>query len=309
MQVLKFGGTSVANADNINKTAAVVLEASARDRTLVVVSALGGITDTLLAAGNLAARGDMAYKQQLQIIEDRHLEAVKSLIPVTHQSSLLSLVKTMCNEIEDICNGIYLLKELSPQTRDRIMSYGELLSSRIITQRLIELGAPASWKDSRELIRTNSNFGNALVNYEHTNAAIARFLRESSEKLFLLPGFIASNAEGVTTTLGRGGSDYTAAILGAAADAKAVEIWTDVSGMMTADPRWVPNAKIIPHISYQEAMELSHFGAKVIYPPTIQPVMKKNIPVWIKNTFAPADYGTLIEKDARNNENLSLIHI
>ncbi|MFM2146639.1 MAG: hypothetical protein RL732_1475, partial [Bacteroidota bacterium] len=303
MQVLKFGGTSVANADNINKTAAVVLEAAARDRTLVVVSALGGITDTLLAAGNLAARGDMAYKEQLQVIESRHLEAVKSLIPVTHQSSLLSLVKTMCNEIEDICNGIYLLKELSPQTRDRIMSYGELLSSRIITQRLIELGASATWKDSRELIRTNSHFGNALVNYEYTNAAIARFLKESSEKLFLFPGFIASNAEGVTTTLGRGGSDYTAAILGAAAEAKAVEIWTDVSGMMTADPRWVPNAKIIPHISYQEAMELSHFGAKVIYPPTIQPVMKKNIPVWIKNTFAPADYGTLIEKDARNNEN------
>ena len=141
------------------------------------------------------------------------------------------------------------------------------------------------------------------MNFEFTNAAILKFFQDSANALFVLPGFIASNEKGVTTTLGRGGSDYTAAIYGAALQVKAVEIWTDVSGMMTADPRWVPNAKMIPHISYEEAMELSHFGAKVIYPPTIQPVMKKNIPVWIKNTFAPADYGTLIEKDARNNEN------
>lgn len=301
MQVLKFGGTSVANAENINKTAAIVLEAAKKGKTLVVVSALGGITDTLLAAGTLAAAGDETYKEKLQLIEQRHLEAVKALVPVTHQSSLLSLVKKACNEIEDICNGIFLLRELSAQTRDRIMSYGELLSSQIITHRLRELGADAAWKDSRELIRTNSRFNNAAVDFAYTNTVVRQYFTEAREPLFVLPGFIASNEQGVTTTLGRGGSDYTAAIYGAALDAAAVEIWTDVSGMMTADPRWVPNAKMIPQISYQEAMELSHFGAKVIYPPTIQPVMKKNIPVWIKNTFAPADYGTLIEKDAHKN--------
>lgn len=301
MQVLKFGGTSVANAENINKTAAIVLKAVQKGKTLVVVSALGGITDTLLAAGSLAAAGNEEYREKLQLIEQRHLDTVKALLPVTHQSGLLSLVKKACNEIEDICKGIFLLRELSAQTRDRIMSYGELLSSQIITHHLKELKADVAWKDSRELIRTNARFNNAQVDFDYTNTVVSRFFREAPQSLFVLPGFIAATEQGVTTTLGRGGSDYTAAIYGAALEAEAVEIWTDVSGMMTADPRWVPNARMIPHISYQEAMELSHFGAKVIYPPTIQPVMKKNIPVWIKNTFAPDDYGTLIEKEAGEN--------
>lgn len=301
MQVLKFGGTSVANAENINKVVAIVQRALEKDKTIVVVSALGGITDSLLAAGQLAAAGDEQYKEKLQQIEQRHLDAVKALVPVTKQSAVLSLVKKHCNEIEDICNGVYLLRELSAQTKDRIMSYGELLSSQIITYRFEVLGTEAEWKDSRELIKTNSNFGNAAVDFNSTHLQFQQYFTSSSKKLFVLPGFIASNEKGVTTTLGRGGSDYTAAIAGAAVDAKAVEIWTDVSGMMTADPRLVQNAKIIPDISYQEAMELSHFGAKVIYPPTIQPVMKKNIPVWIKNTFAPDDYGTLIEKEVKKN--------
>ena len=301
MQVLKFGGTSVANAENINKVVAIVQQALQKDRSLVVVSALGGITDTLLAAAVLAAAGDETYKDKLLVIEQRHLEAVKSLMPVTQQSSVLSMVKKHCNEIEDICNGIFLLRELSAQTRDRIMSYGELLSSQIITHRFKILGSDAEWKDSRELIRTDSNFGNAAVDFATTNKNIQQYIASTGKQLYVLPGFVSANKKNVTTTLGRGGSDYTAAILGAAVDAIAVEIWTDVSGMMTADPRLVANAKIIPDISYQEAMELSHFGAKVIYPPTIQPVMKKSIPVWIKNTFAPKDYGTLIEKDAKIN--------
>ena len=301
MQVLKFGGTSVANAENINKVVAIVQQALQKDRTLVVVSALGGITDTLLAAAQLAAAGDESYKDKLLVIEQRHLDTVKALMPVTQQSSVLSMVKKHCNEIEDICNGIFLLRELSAQTRDRIMSYGELLSSQIITHRFKILGTDAEWKDSRELIRTDYNFGNAAVDFTATNQNIQQYIASTGKQLYILPGFVSSNTKNVTTTLGRGGSDYTAAILGAAIDANAVEIWTDVSGMMTADPRLVANAKIIPDISYQEAMELSHFGAKVIYPPTIQPVMKKSIPVWIKNTFAPLDYGTLIEKDARTN--------
>ncbi len=301
MQVLKFGGTSVANAVNINKVVAIVEETVKKDNTIVVVSAMGGLTDTLINTATLAAAGDESYKEKLQEIEQRHFEAVKALIPVVQQSGVLSMVKKSCNEIEDICNGIFLLRELSARTKDRMVSYGELLSSQIIAARFKTAGADVDWKDSRELITTNSNFGNAAVDFPVTNKKVQSFFATHKNKLTIMPGFVASNAEGITSTLGRGGSDYTAAILAAALDAKLVEIWTDVSGMMTADPRLVPNAKVIPHISYQEAMELSHFGAKVIYPPTIQPVMKKSIPVWIKNTFAPGDYGTVIESATVKN--------
>ncbi|MDE3250102.1 MAG: aspartate kinase, partial [Bacteroidota bacterium] len=303
MQVLKFGGSSVANAVNINKVAAIVEKAAQRDRTIVVVSALGGITDTLINSAVAAAAGNEEYKSILAQVEQRHLEVVKELIPVTQQSSVLSLVKKQCNEIEDICNGIFLLRELSPRTRDRVLSYGELLSSQIIAARF-KISMPGSvWKDSRELIVTTADYGNAPVEFASSNAAIASFFASSTDKIYVMPGFIAATADGSTTTLGRGGSDYTAAILAAALNAATVEIWTDVSGMMTADPRLVPTARVIPHISYQEAMELSHFGAKVIYPPTIQPVMNKSIKCWIKNTFAPDDYGTVIETNAVKNGN------
>jgi aspartokinase/homoserine dehydrogenase 1 len=303
MQVLKFGGTSVANAENIGKTISIIQEAIKNERTIAVASALGGITDILLQSGKLAASGDESYKHQLQIVEHRHLETVKSLIPLTQQSSVLSMVKKRCNELEDICNGIFLLGELSDRTKDKIVSYGELLSTQIISERLKILGVDNTWKDARELIVTDSNYGFAAVDFEPTNKKITAFISSSDKSLFVIPGFIASDKKGTTTTLGRGGSDYTAAVLGAAVNASKVEIWTDVSGMMTADPRIVPNAKVIHHISYQEAMELSHFGAKVIYPPTIQPVMIKGIPVWVKNTFAPHDAGTAIEKAVAKNGN------
>ena len=304
MQVLKFGGTSVANAENISKVVAIVKESIKKDKTIVVVSALGGVTDLLLNAAALAAEGDETYKDQLNLIEQRHLEAVKQLIPVTHQSQLLSLVKKSCNEIEDICNGIFLLRELTPRSKDRICSYGEWLSSQIISAKFKSDETDNTWKDARELIVTNSNFTNAEVDFTETEQRINEFFPHQSASLFIVPGFIAANKNGITTTLGRGGSDYTAAIIAAALTVKTLEIWTDVSGMMTADPRLTANARIITHISYQEAMELSHFGAKVIYPPTIQPVMTKNIPVWIKNTFAPDDAGTLIESVANKNGNI-----
>ena len=304
MQVLKFGGTSVANADNISKVVAIVKESVKKDKTIVVVSALGGVTDLLLNAAALAAEGDEAYKDKLNLVEQRHLEATKQLIPVTYQSQLLSLVKKSCNEIEDICNGIFLLRELTPRSKDRIASYGEWLSSQIISAKLKAEGVDNVWKDARELIVTNSNFTNAEVDFLATHQQVNEFFPHQPASLFLIPGFIAANKNGITTTLGRGGSDYTAAIIASALTAKSLEIWTDVSGMMTADPRLTANARIIPHISYQEAMELSHFGAKVIYPPTIQPVMTKNIPVWIKNTFAPEDAGTLIESSANKNGNI-----
>jgi aspartokinase/homoserine dehydrogenase 1 len=304
MQVLKFGGTSVANAENINKVVAIVKETIKKDQTIVVVSALGGVTDLLLEAADLAAAGDETYRDKLRLVEHRHLETVKKLIPVAQQSQFLSLVKKSCNELEDICSGIYLLRELTARSKDRISSYGEWLSSQIISARFKAEGIDNLWKDARELIVTNSNFTAAEVDFSFTNDKITQFFSQQEPSLSIVPGFIAADKNGITTTLGRGGSDYTAAIVASALTAKSLEIWTDVSGMMTADPRLAANARIIPHISYQEAMELSHFGAKVIYPPTIQPVMGKNIPVWIKNTFAPGDSGTLIESVASKNGNI-----
>jgi aspartokinase/homoserine dehydrogenase 1 len=301
MQVLKFGGSSVKNAVNISKVVAIVKDKIKTDRTVVIVSALGGITDLLLQCCKLASENDEAYKEKLLEAEQRHLQTVKDLIPITQQSSTLSHVKTLCNEIEDICNGIFLLRELSERTKDRVVSYGELLSSQIIAAKLKSELGECEWKDSRELITTNSNFGAAAVDFAVTNKKITDYFSASSAQLYMMPGFISSDANGINTTLGRGGSDYTGAILAAGLDAELLEIWTDVSGMMTADPRLVTNVRIIPQISYQEAMELSHFGAKVIYPPTIQPVRSKGIPTWIKNTFAPADYGTVIQQESTVN--------
>ncbi|MBP7557278.1 MAG: bifunctional aspartate kinase/homoserine dehydrogenase I [Chitinophagaceae bacterium] len=304
MQVLKFGGTSVANAENIGKVAAVVSNAAQKGRTVVVVSALGGVTDLLLQAGQLASEGQEAYKEKLALVEQRHLDTVKQLIPVAQQSQLLSLVKKTCNDLEDLCNGIFLLGELTSRSKDRIASYGEWLSSQIISAALQTRGLNNTWLDARRLIVTDSQFTAAQVDMPATQANLQQCFADSDARLFLVPGFIAADRQGITTTLGRGGSDYTAAIIAAAVQASVLEIWTDVSGMMTADPRLTANARIIPHISYQEAMELSHFGAKVIYPPTIQPVMGKGIPVWIKNTFAPQDEGTLIEASVKRNGNI-----
>ncbi|HET9824324.1 MAG TPA: aspartate kinase, partial [Chitinophagaceae bacterium] len=301
MKVLKFGGTSVATAENIEKVIEIVKDKLKDDSLIVVISAMGGTTDALLECGRLAAAGNEEYKQKLQEIEQRHITTVKDLIPVQHQSALLSLVKKMFNEIEDLCNGVFLLNELSLRTIDKILSYGELFSSHIITAALVAKGTSAKWIDTQQAIKTNSDFGNAAVNFSQTDKTIQKLINQPGERLFIVPGFIASDARNITTTLGRGGSDYTAAIFAAAANATSLEIWTDVSGMMTADPRWVANARIISSISYQEAMELSHFGAKVIYPPTIQPVLSKSIPVWIKNTFAKEEHGTVIKDDAESD--------
>lgn len=305
MQVLKFGGTSVANSKNINSVIAVIQQKLPTEKKMVIVfSAMGGVTDALIHTAALAKAGDSSYKEKLQEIEHRHLNTVKELMPLDQQSSVLSLVKKKCNEIEDVCNGIFLLKELSNRTKDAVICYGELLSSQIIAAKLTSLGLNNIWKDARELIITNSAFGNATVDFTITNDKIHHFFKSNRSDVIIIPGFTGMDKNGDTTTLGRGGSDYTAAIIGACMNASVVEIWTDVSGMMTADPRLVTNAKIIDHISYQEAMELSHFGAKVIYPPTIQPLMNKNIPVLIKNTFAPDDAGTLIQTESKLSGNI-----
>jgi aspartokinase/homoserine dehydrogenase 1 len=304
MQVLKFGGSSVANANNINKVVSILQNAAKNDaQVIVVLSAFGGITDALIEAANLASKADILYEEKLSLIEHRHLDAVKELIPLDKQSSVLSMVKKLCNEIEDICKGVFLLKELSPHTKDSITSYGEILSTHIFSAKLDSLGIKNTWKDSRELITTNSEFGRASVEFTETNKKAQEYFSSVKAGFYILPGFIASDKNGNTTTLGRGGSDYTASILGAALKASVVQIWTDVSGMMTADPGLVSHAKIIEHISYEEAMELSHFGAKVIYPRTIQPVMSQGIPILIKNTFSPADEGTRIQNEIHTNGN------
>ncbi|MGI4968291.1 MAG: bifunctional aspartate kinase/homoserine dehydrogenase I [Janthinobacterium lividum] len=296
MQVLKFGGTSVASAENIGKVIAIVTRALAKGPVGLVVSALGGTTDALIGAGRAAAAGDESFRQTLRQLEGRHLTAAEALLPTpSSQAEIQPWLTAQFAELAGLADGIFALGELSPRTLDRLMSYGELLSSRLVVAAFEARGIGAAWADSRRLIRTNSRFGMAQVDEAATEQQVANFQKNTAEKLWVAPGFIAADAEGHTTTLGRGGSDYTAAILAAALGAEKLEIWTDVSGMLTADPRLVRSARPIARISYEEAMELSHFGAKVLYAPTVQPVRQRGIPMWIKNTFAPEEYGTLVE--------------
>ncbi|MBT8209869.1 MAG: bifunctional aspartate kinase/homoserine dehydrogenase I [Eudoraea sp.] len=295
MQVLKFGGTSVANAENIKKVKEIVSQ-SVQDKCIVVVSALGGITDLLLQTLSLAAAKDPEYREILKVIEERHLTTIRALLPVAKQSTALSKVKSELNSLESLVDGAFLIGECTPQLSDKVVSFGELLSAYIIAQYFQSEGVDAIFKDSRELIKTNNAFGKAAVAFEETNKLCMEYISDTGSKITILPGFIASSVTGNATTLGRGGSDYTAAVFAAAISADELQIWTDVSGMFTANPKLVSQAKAIAEISYQEAMELSHFGAKVLYPPTIQPVLAKGIRIRIKNTFDPEASGTLISK-------------
>jgi aspartokinase/homoserine dehydrogenase 1 len=305
MQVLKFGGSSVGTSDAIIKVIAIVKQRVQEKPAIIVVSAMSGVTDQLILLAQSASQGNEAYKTIIQNIEQKHLDAVRALLPIQQQSGTLSMVKQLINEIESNCEGLFMLRELTMRMQDRLISYGEILSSKIIAAAFEAEGVDQVWLDSRALIKTNSKYFNAVVDKALTNTTIQAYFAQPSNKhaLYMTPGFIASDIESNTTTLGRGGSDYTGAIYAAALKASVLEIWTDVSGMMTADPRMVQNAKEIPKISYQEAMELSHFGAKIIYPPTIQPVMYENIPVRIKNTFEPEHPGTLIENESPKDDN------
>ncbi len=304
MKVLKFGGSSVGSAENIARVVGIVAKAIEKDSCAVVLSAMQGATDALIEIAKTAERGDDGFRSQIKEIETKHQTTARALLGENSQDGTFDFIENRINELKNICEGIYLLRELSGRTLDRIVSLGEILSTKIVSAKLNSSGIENVWKDSRQLILTDSNYGFAAVDFNKTNQNIKEFfnqqirnLQSAIRNLTILPGFIASDADGITTTLGRGGSDYTGAILAAALDAEVLEIWTDVSGMMTADPRIVRNIRQIPHITYREAMELSHFGAKVIYPPTIQPVLQKNIPILIKNTFAPDDYGTLVESE------------
>lgn len=303
MKILKFGGTSVANAQNIKLVLNIVQDKAKQDQLVVVVSAFSKVTDLLQLASIKAAANDESYKEIVAEIEKKHLEALKELIPVSEQSSLLSHIKRIINHLETLLDGCFLLGELSPRTTDTILSFGELLSSYIIAEAMKQNQKNSGYKDSRELIKTNDNFGKAAVNFEITNQLIRDYFANNQAQVVVMPGFIASTLDGINTTLGRGGSDYTAAIIAGALDAKDLEIWTDVNGMFTANPKIVKQAQPIATISYQEAMELSHFGAKVLYPPTIQPVLRKNIPILIKNTFEPEAEGTYISNEITSQTN------
>ena len=303
MNVLKFGGTSVANAQNINLVLNIVADAAKKEPLVVTVSAFSGVTDLLVAAAAKAAAKDKTYKDIVNQIEQKHKEAIEQLIPLSDQRELIDTINSNLNHLKTLLDGCYLLGELSNRTSDTILSFGELLSSQIIAKALQQKINSANYKDSREFIKTNSHFGKAVVNFEITNKLIADYFKASDAKATVIPGFIASSEDGNTTTLGRGGSDYTAAIVAGALNSSQLEIWTDVNGMFTANPKIVKQSQPIEVISYQEAMELSHFGAKVLYPPTIQPVLKKNIPILIKNTFEPEAAGTLITSAVSGKEN------
>jgi bifunctional aspartokinase / homoserine dehydrogenase 1 len=296
MKVLKFGGSSVANPENIRKVFDILRTQSTQAEFTVVFSAFGGVTEVLLQSAQKAMAGDKSYVDQIKILEERHFDVVKKLIPIQLQSAVLTFVKVRFNELEDLFHGIYLIKECSPRTLDYVGSFGERLSAYILTEALKVEGFPAIYVDARELVRTNARFGNAKVDFSLTNDLILDFFH-NNPGLKVITGFIASTEKGETTTLGRSGSDYTAAIFASALQAESLEIWTDVSGVMTSDPRLVYTAFTIPQLTYSEAMELSHFGAKVIFPATMQPAMKKGIPIYIKNTFAPENPGTLINGD------------
>ncbi|MGV3696447.1 bifunctional aspartate kinase/homoserine dehydrogenase I [Flavobacterium sp.] len=311
MIVLKFGGTSVANAENISKTIAIVANKSREDKLAVVVSAFSGVTDLLILAGKTASAKDKNYKEIISDIDKKHKQAIDELIPLSDQSEIIEKINSDINLLKTLLDGCFLLGELSSRTADIVAGFGELLSSQIIAVALKQKVSNSTFKDSREVIKTNSNFGKASVDFEITNKLISDYFKNDSHQVVLFPGFIASSLDGNTTTLGRGGSDYTAAIIAAAVKSSVLEIWTDVNGMFTANPKVVKQAQPIETISYQEAMELSHFGAKVLYPPTIQPVLKDSIPIFIKNTFEPDAYGTLISDNpnATNNPIKGITHI
>ena len=296
MKVLKFGGTSVGSSKNINSVINILENYGETDAIVCVVSAVGGITDKLLLAGKQAQSKDRAFVDTFSGIKERHYTIIKELNP-TNNKGILNYIDDRLSALYSLLEGIYLINELSPKTSDKLVSYGELLSSYIIAETMKNRGLSAERKNSHELIITNSNFTKAEVDYKITDKNIQDYFKSASQQITILPGFISKSKTGEQTTLGRGGSDFTAAIIAAALHVEQLEIWTDVSGMFTTNPKLVKQAYPIDKISYQEAMELSHFGAKVLYPPTVQPVLSLDIPIHIKNTLDPDAVGTIISNE------------
>lgn len=295
MKVLKFGGTSVGSVQSIGTLINILKnEVDSGEKPVVVLSAMSGVTNQLIAMTEGAASG-LEFTEQLATLQQRHFDVVKVLLPVKMQNPALTQLKIYFNQLEDLLQGIFTLSEITPKTRDLVLSFGERCSTLMISKIAGQYFKEALFVDASELIKTDNMFGNAKVTTELTDLLIRDFYQRHSENILFVTGFIAGNDAGQITTLGRGGSDYTAAIFGSALNASAIEIWTDVNGMMTADPRVVNKAFSLEELTYTEAMELSYFGAKVIYPPTMIPAFLKKIPIFIKNTFEPQFPGTTIQ--------------
>ncbi|WP_299391424.1 bifunctional aspartate kinase/homoserine dehydrogenase I [uncultured Gelidibacter sp.] len=299
MNVLKFGGTSVGSSENIKKVIQILEDYSQTESVICIVSAVGGITDKLLKAGELAQQKNESYLSEFKSIKTIHLNLLSELIP-TQNDTAKDYVESTLSSLKNLLDGIYLINELSPKTTDKLVSFGELLSSYIIAESMKSKGLNVVRKNSQDLVVTNANFTKAEVNYSITNENIREYFNSANQNITILPGFISKSESGEITTLGRGGSDFTAAIVAAALKVNRLEIWTDVSGMFTANPKLVKQAYPIEKLSYQEAMELSHFGAKVLYPPSVQPVLNLGIPIHIKNTTEPEAQGTIITNDKSN---------
>jgi aspartokinase/homoserine dehydrogenase 1 len=294
MKVLKFGGSSVADPERIRNVIDIIVDKKKNNGDIAVIfSAFQGITDSLIKMSNYAAKGNKEYVEMFNTLTEKHHSVINELIKPARQKKVLSNVSDLLSELENLLQGIYLVKELTVKTLDYVMSFGERLSAYIITEAIRDRKIESEFLDTRQLIKTDDSFGNAKVLFDTTNQNIKTYFKDH-KNLQVITGYISSTVNDETTTLGRGGSDYTASILGAALEADEIEIWTDVDGVMTADPKKVKKAFSISHMSFVEAMEMSHFGARVIHPPTMKPAMEKNIPIRIMNTFNPKFEGTLI---------------
>ena len=294
MKILKFGGSSVGDAERIKNVIEILKRSIEENKKIAVIfSAFQKVTDNLIKMSQLAASGNTEYLEYFKKLELRHISTAQEILAVKTQSSVLAQLKFTLNELEDVLHGVFLVKELSARTQDFILSFGERLSAFIIAHALIDRNIEGEFLDARDLVKTDEAFGSAKVDFEMTYNNIKEYFK-SHKKLQVITGFIASTSSNETTTLGRGGSDYSASIFGAALDSDEIEIWTDVDGVLTADPKKVKKAFPLKGMTYEEAMELSHFGAKVIHPPTMHPAMEKKIPIRIKNTFNPGFEGTVI---------------
>ncbi len=292
MKIVKFGGSSLSDSERIKNVAGIIRDSVKKERTIVVLSAMQGVTNRLISASEKAETGDSGYKEDIEFIKEKHLTTVRNIFSPRNLTVIITRLQMMFNELEDILHGVELVRECSRRTLDLVMSFGERMSCAMAVEYLNANGCKAGFIDTRTCIRTDNRYGNAAVDFNISYTLIKKELKTVS--LPIVTGFIASAEDGITTTLGRNGSDYTASIVGAAVEADCIEIWTDVDGVMSADPRFVKNAFVIPELSYQEAMELSYFGAKILHPYTMIPAIEKNIPIRIKNSLNPAAPGTLI---------------
>lgn len=301
MKIVKFGGSSVGSGQSIQNVLSILQNKYASgEKFIVVSSAMSGVTNILTELAQIASEGK-DFKKGLIEIEQRHFTVIKEMITVKNQNPAFTQIKIFINEIEDLLQGVYSLRELSLQSKDLILSYGEKCSTFLLSQIAKQYFSESIYVDTSNLIKTDSNFGNARVHTPVTEHLLQEFYKEHLHQILFFTGFIASNENNRITTLGRGGSDYTAAIIAAALDAKEIELWSDVDGMLTADPRVVKKAFSLSELSYTEAMELSYFGAKVIYPPAMIPAFRKKIPIVLKNTFNPSFKGTRIEEHTHKN--------